>query len=253
VLCSNGIRCRRGVLLPSRAPESTLSAALGDALFPGRTRFAQRRCDSGSRRVDRRSCGTCAVPFMQCECTLRVTDDRWADRDHSRRCALRTASRLFIGVYPFRADRRKRQSGFLRPGLAFRNAEFSSPQEEASDLAACIVAGAVDELRPPVRAHARRVGEQMRRRSQLVRTAPPASTRHVQPFGVCFRLALPNFCSSVVGPYRMLSHLSDTVGPACIVYRCADIAKGIKPIHQCRRRHRKGRSLASGNDEGAAR
>ncbi len=125
-----------------------------------------------------------------------------------------TASRLFIGVYPFRADRRKRRSGSLRPGPAFRNAELSSQQEEASDLAVRTTAGAVDELRQPVRAHARRVDEQMRRRSPFVRTAPPASTRHVQPSGVCFHLAaaLPNFASSVVGPYRMLSYLSDTLG-----------------------------------------
>jgi hypothetical protein len=81
---------------------------------------------------------------------------------------------LFIGVCPFRAGRRKRQSGSLRPVPAFRNAELSSPQEEASDLTARTTAGAVDELRQPGRAHARRVDEQMRRRSPFVRTAPPA-------------------------------------------------------------------------------
>ena len=113
----------------------------------------------------------------------------------------KTGRDLFIGVYPFLADRRKRQSGFLRPVPAFRNTELSSPQEEASDLTVGTVAGEDDELRQPVCAHAQTRREQMRRRSQFVRTAPPASTRHVQLSDVCFRLAaLPNFCSFDVGP-----------------------------------------------------
>lgn len=92
----------------------------------------------------------------------------------------------FIGVYPFLADRRKRQSGSLRPVPAFRNTELSSPQGEASDLTVRTAAGEDDELRQPVRAHAQTRREQMRRRSQFVRTAPPASTRHVQPSDVAF-------------------------------------------------------------------
>ena len=113
----------------------------------------------------------------------------------------KTGRDLFIGVCPFLVDRRKRQSGSLRPVPAFRNAELSSPQEEASDLTAGTAAGADDELRQPVRVHAQTRREQMRRRSQFVRTAPPASTRHVQPSDVCFRLAaLPNFCSFDVDP-----------------------------------------------------
>ncbi len=66
----------------------------------------------------------------------------------------KTGRDLFIGVCPFLVDRRKRESGSLRPVPAFRNAELSSPQEEASDLTAGIAAGADDELRQPVRAHA---------------------------------------------------------------------------------------------------
>lgn len=146
-----------------------------------------------------------------------------------RSTSSKTGRDLFIGVYRFLADRRKRQSGSLRPVPAFRNAELSSPQEEASDLTAGTAAGADDELRQPVRAHAQTRREQMRRRSQFVRTAPPASTQHVQPSDVCFHLAaLPNSCSSVVGPYRMLSHLSDTWGPASIADIRADIGRGIK-------------------------
>lgn len=185
---------------------------------------------------------TCAVPFMQRECALRLTDGRWADLDHSRKRALRNCRPFVIGVYPFRADRRKRQSGSLRPGPAFRKAELSSPQEEASGLAARTVAGAVDELRQPVRAHALRVGEQMRRRSPFVRTVPPASTRHVQPSDVCFHLAaLPNFASSVVGPYRMFSHLSDTWGRLSFADSCADIARGIKFNSSMPQAYREGR------------
>lgn len=179
---------------------------------------------------------------MQRECALRLTDGRWADLDHSRKRALRNCRPFVIGVYPFRADRRKRQSGSLRPGPAFRKAELSSPQEEASGLAARTVAGAVDELRQPVRAHALRVGEQMRRRSPFVRTVPPASTRHVQPSDVCFHLAaLPNFASSVVGPYRMFSHLSDTWGRLSFADSCADIARGIKFNSSMPQAYREGR------------
>lgn len=58
-----------------------------------------------------------------------------------------TARRLFIGVYPFRVDRQKLQSGSLRPGQAYRNAGLSSQQEEASGQAGRTAAGAVDELR----------------------------------------------------------------------------------------------------------
>ena len=137
------------------------------------------------------------MPFVQCECTLPITDDRWADRDHSRRCALRDCQPFVYRRLPVPGRPPKRQSGSLRPGPAFHNSELSSPQEEASDLAVGTTAGAVDELRQPVRAHALRVGEQMRRRSPFVRTAPPASFRHVQPSDVCFHLAaLPNFASS---------------------------------------------------------
>ncbi len=81
----------------------------------------------------------------------------------------KTGRDLFIGVYPFLADRRKRQSGSLRPVPAFRNTELSSPQEEASDLIAGTFAGEDDELRQPVRAYAQTRREQMRRRSQFVR------------------------------------------------------------------------------------
>lgn len=176
------------------------------------------------------------------ECSLRLTDGRWADLDRSRKRALRDWRPFVYRRLPV-------------PGRPPETTERIPPA--GAGLAQCGTLFAAGRGFGPSRTYScrrsrRASATSSRSRSEsgrtdatpvpFVRTAPPASTRHVQPSDVCFHLAaLPNFASSVVGPYRVFSHLSDTWGRLSFADSCADIARGIKFNSSMPQTYREGR------------